>query len=82
MWRLMKIFYFWSDFRTNVYVKLFIKELNLFWWNKLLKVIIFWWNKKKVDEIFFPLIIATQENLNWFCGLGSFIFVWLFFAIV
>ena len=30
MWRLMKIFYFLSHFHTNVYVKLFIKELNLF----------------------------------------------------
>ena len=30
MWRLMKIFYFWSHFHTNVYVKLFTKEVNLF----------------------------------------------------
>ena len=31
MWRLMKIFYFWSHFHTNVYVKLFTKEINLFY---------------------------------------------------
>ena len=30
MWRLMKIFNFWSNFHTNVYVKLFAKEVNLF----------------------------------------------------
>ena len=30
MWRLMKIFYFWSHFHTNVYVKLFNEEVNLF----------------------------------------------------
>ena len=30
MWRLMKKFYFWSHFHTNVYVKLFTKEVNLF----------------------------------------------------
>ena len=31
MWRLMKMFYFWSHFiHTNVYVKLFTKEVNLF----------------------------------------------------
>ena len=30
MWKQMKTFYFWSHFHTNVYVKLFTKELNLF----------------------------------------------------
>ena len=30
MWRLMKIFYFWSHFHTNIYAKLFTKEVNLF----------------------------------------------------
>ena len=30
MWRLINIFYFWSHFHTNVYVKRFTKEANLF----------------------------------------------------
>ena len=30
MWRLLKIFDFWSHFHANVSVKLFTKELNLF----------------------------------------------------
>ena len=30
MWKLMENFYFWSHFHTNVYMKLFTKEVNLF----------------------------------------------------
>ena len=30
MWRLMKIFYFWSHFHINLYVKLFSKEVAYF----------------------------------------------------
>ena len=31
IWRLIKIFYFWSHLHTNVYEILFTKEVNLFW---------------------------------------------------
>ena len=58
MWRLMKIFYFWSHFYTNVNVKLFTKELNLFcsWARPSINIF---------DHFVIEVWIPLQQCFNW-----------------
>ena len=59
MRRLMKIFYFWSYFHTNVYVKLFSKEVNLF----------YAWARPNIS-ILDPFVIEVWKYMQ-YRGVGS-----------